>query len=466
MIGVCSETCPTILESYYLNDPKIPLLDAGTSRMVISIAQGSANMYLSGSKWNMRKKRRRSNPFRVLMLVLLIAAVIYFERFIVPTIPPPFVPTPVPTRSAASFVLEAESLFEAGKLAQAESAYYEAIEANPLEPAFYINLARIQVFSNKYMEAEESASNAVLIEPNSALANAVYGWVLDFQAFEESDKAGQDALLTEALRHIEKAVEIDPGSALIQAYYAEILIDYEIERYTDALNAAQLAVQLDPNLMETHRALGYVWESTGTYERALDSYQAALRIHNNLPILFISIGNMYQALDDVESAKDSYLHAAALDPANPDPLNRIALAEARVGNYGIASQYAADAVEKDPSNPRLHGNLGRMYFKNNENSKSILELRLAVQGGVTDDGVVVEGMPIVIDDVRVIEFYYTYGLALAIDGQCDFSEDIFELLLRVLPDNEFVVANATEGMVICGQIEPTATPEPEENSSS
>ena len=107
-----------------------------------------------------------------------------------------------------------------------------------------------------------------------------------------------------------------------------------------------------------------------------------------------------------------------------------------------------------------------MYFKNNENSKSILELRLAVQGGVTDDGVVVEGMPIVIDDVRVIEFYYTYGLALAIDGQCDFSEDIFELLLRVLPDNEFVVANATESMVICGQIEPTATPEPEENSSS
>ena len=329
------------------------------SRMVLSIAQRSANMYLSGSKWNMRKKRRRSNPFRVLILILLIAFAIYFERVIVPTIPPPFVPTPTVARGSASFVLEAESLFEAGKLAEAESAYYEAIEADPLEPDFYINLARIQVYSNKYAQAEESASNAVLIEPHSSLANAVYGWVLDFQAFEETDQARRTELFSKALESIERAVELDPDSALIQAYYAEVLIDYDIERYDDALEAAQFAVQLDPNLMESHRALGYVWESTGTYDRALDSYQAALRIHNNLPILFISIGNMYQALDDVENAVNSYLRAVALDPTNPDPLNRIALAEARIGNYGRASQYAADAVEKDPSNPRLHGNLGR-----------------------------------------------------------------------------------------------------------
>lgn len=436
------------------------------SRMVLSIAQRSANMYLSGSKWNMRKKRRRSNPFRVLILILLIAFAIYFERVIVPTIPPPFVPTPTVARGSASFVLEAESLFEAGKLAEAESAYYEAIEADPLEPDFYINLARIQVYSNKYAQAEESASNAVLIEPHSALANAVYGWVLDFQAFEETDQASRTELFSKALESIERAVELDPDSALIQAYYAEVLIDYDIERYDDALEAAQFAVQLDPNLMESHRALGYVWESTGTYDRALDSYQAALRIHNNLPILFISIGNMYQALDDVENAVNSYLRAVALDPTNPDPLNRIALAEARIGNYGRASQYAADAVEKDPSNPRLHGNLGRMYFKNNENLKAIDELRLAVQGGVTEDGTVVEGILLNnLSDVRVVEFYYTYGLALALDGQCDFSGEIFELLLRLLPDKEFVVANATESRVICGELEPTATPEPLETPS-
>jgi hypothetical protein len=73
-------------------------------------------MYLSGSKWNMRKKRRRSNPWRILLLLVLIAAALYVERFVVPTIPTPFIPTPTPTRNPASFLLEAETFFQAGKL--------------------------------------------------------------------------------------------------------------------------------------------------------------------------------------------------------------------------------------------------------------------------------------------------------------------------------------------------------------
>ena len=34
-------------------------------------------MYLSGSKWNTRKKRRRIHPLRVGLLVLLVAAAVY-----------------------------------------------------------------------------------------------------------------------------------------------------------------------------------------------------------------------------------------------------------------------------------------------------------------------------------------------------------------------------------------------------
>ena len=71
-------------------------------------------MYLSGSKWNTRKKRRRANPWRVLLLVALVAGAVYVERAIVPSVPPLFIPTATPTRSPASYVLEAESLFQSG----------------------------------------------------------------------------------------------------------------------------------------------------------------------------------------------------------------------------------------------------------------------------------------------------------------------------------------------------------------
>ena len=419
-------------------------------------------MYLSGSKWNMRKKRRKSNPWRIFLLLAIIAALIYVERMVIPTIPPPFVPTPTPTQSPAAFAMQAENLFQAGKLSQAEEAYVQAIEVDPLNVDFFIHLARVQVFQGKYREAEENASNAVLVESNSALANAVYGWVLDFRAIEAPDQEARLNLLEQAYRQVEKALAADPNSAYVQAYYAEVLMDYDIGRYEEAISAAQTAVQLDPNLMEGHRALGYVWEATGNYERAIDAYEAALRVNNNLPILHIALGNMYQALGEIDLAVDSYLRAVALDPTNPDPLNRIALAEARIGNYGIASQYAADAVSKEPSNARLHGNLGRMYYKNGEIEKAVTELRLAVQGGVTESGVVVQGLPLDDpSDARVVEFYYTYALALAKDNQCDLAIQIFELLLTVSPDDEIVLANAEEGLVICGKIEPTATPEAE-----
>lgn len=419
-------------------------------------------MYLSGSKWNMRKKRRRNNPWRILLLLLLIAAALYVERFVIPTIPTPFIPTPTPTRSPATFVLEAETFFQAGKLNQAESAYRKAIEVNPLEASYFVNLARVQIFAGKFVEAEESASNAILLEPNSALANAVYGWVLDFRAIDAPDQEARSEMLSQAFEKVSDAMVIDPNSALVLAFYAEVLIDYDIGRYEEAIQAAQSAAGIDPTLMEAHRALGYVWESTGNYERAIDSYEAALRIHNNLPMLHIAIGNMYQALGEIDLAVDSYLRAVALDPTNPDPLNRIALAEARVGNYGIASQYAADAVDKEPDNPRLHGNLGRMLYRNGEIEGAINELRLAIQGGITDDGVVVNGLPLDNpNDERVVEFYYTYGLALAKGGQCDLANQIFQLLLNVKPDDEAVIANAQEGLVICGVIEPTSTPEVE-----
>src|SRR3990172_8538643 len=103
-------------------------------------------MYLSGSKWNTRKRRRRSNPWRVLGLLLLIGALLYLNSFILPAAPPLFISTAIPTRSPASLVLEGESLFQAGKLAQAEAAYREAIAIDPQNPDYFAELARIQVF--------------------------------------------------------------------------------------------------------------------------------------------------------------------------------------------------------------------------------------------------------------------------------------------------------------------------------
>jgi len=424
-------------------------------------------MYLNGSNWNLRKRRRRSRPWRILLLVVLIAAVSYFWRIYVPSVPPLFVPTPTATRSPASYILEAESLFEAGKLYQSELAYLEAIAIQPRETAYYIDLARVRVFAGKYEEAEQAARDALVLNPDDALAHGVLGWALDFRAGQMADPLEREQLLTAALTSVERGLELNPSAPLIYAYYAEVLIDNNINAYEDALQAASRSVELDPGLLEAHRALGYVWEMTGNYELAVESYEIARQINPNLPRLYIDLGTMMRALGDVESAVDNYLNAVALAPTSTEPLILVAEAYASVGEFGKASQFAQDAVDLDPTNARLHGNLGRMFYHNNVYDEAIAQLQLAITGGVAEDGSSVQGVQLDPGDSRVIEFYYTYGLALARTSRCDEAVPVFEVLIRGVPDNEIAVFNAQEGLRLCAQEPlipeaetPTPTPEP------
>ncbi len=77
----------------------------------------------------MKKRQRRLNPIRLGVLVLLIASGVYINQIVVPTIPPPFMPTATITRSPESFVTDAEKLISEGKLFQAVEIYKNAISS-------------------------------------------------------------------------------------------------------------------------------------------------------------------------------------------------------------------------------------------------------------------------------------------------------------------------------------------------
>ncbi len=53
-----------------------------------------------------------------------------------------------------------------------------------------------------------------------------------------------------------------------------------------------------------------------------------------------------------------------------------------------------------------------MYYRNFFWPEAIQQLGYTIYGGMTEDGVEIEGIPLV-NDFRVAEYYYIYGLALA-----------------------------------------------------
>ncbi len=362
----------------------------------------------------MTRRRKRPNFFALIVLALVLLFGYYFNQVYLPSQPNPFEATPTATRSPEGLAAEAEDLFKQGKLFQAIDTYQEAINASPQNPALYIAVARIQVWAGKYEEAQTNAENAILLDPENSMAHAVRAWALDFQ--------GGDDKKAEAMKDIQRAIELDPNNALAHAYYAEILIDTGLfENYDKAAEESRVAWALNPNLLETHRARAYILEATGSegnnYELAIQEYKAAIQINPNIPILHIELGRNLRFLQVYEDAINEFTIANTLNPSDPEPDRLISRTYATIGDYAKALQYAETAVKDRPTDPDLRGNYGVMLYRNFQYQQAVEQLSLAVNGGQTEDGFPIKGIPLA-NDTRVVEYYYTYGLALARVNQC------------------------------------------------
>lgn len=372
-------------------------------------------MYLPrSSKWSMTRRRRRPNFFGWILFGLVLLFGYYLNQVYLPSRPNPFDATPTVTRSPESFVTEAEQLFKDGKLLPSIEAYQSAINSAPQNPSLYIALARIQVWAGQYEEAQANAENALLLSPENSMAHAVRAWALDFQGGADNN--------SEALSSIQKAVELDPNNALAHAYYAEILVDSgSFENYEKAALESRTAMDLDPTLLESHRARAYILENVGSegnnYELAIQEYRAAIEINGNIPILHLELGRNLRFLGVYEDAIKEFTFANTLNPPDPEPDLLISRTYATMGDYTKALQYAETAMKNRPTDASLHGNYGVMFYRNFDYEGAVKQLGLAVDGGVTEEGFPIKGLALT-SDLRIVEYYFTYGLALARTDQC------------------------------------------------
>lgn len=404
-------------------------------------------MYLQSSKYRLKRKSpRRFNLALIFILCVLIVAAALFQSYVVPVIPPLFLPSPTVTRPAASYADDAAKLFLDGKLKNSVEMYQQAILLAPTNSDLYVALSRVQIFSHDYQDALENAQNAVL-RSKSAIAYAVFG-----EALYRLDLAQAKITFDDADKQFRKSLDLDPNLALTHAYYAEMLMDSDYANWRTASAEARTAITLSPNLMEAHRALGYILLQTGNYAEALSEYLIAVDKHAKLADLWMPVGDIYLAQLEIQKAIDAYTNASTFDPNDPTPFGRISRANAKQGQYGKAAQSAETAVTLAPLDPAYRGLLGEMYYFNHEYDKAITQLTLAIAGGSVDQGPI-QGLPLAAG--RVAEYYYVYGLVLAKVGRCSDAIPIFQLLRQQLPDDELVQTNVTDGLILCKVITPT-----------
>ena len=398
------------------------------------------------------RRRDEPNVYRMFFWVILILGGMWLIRSVSSgEIKPLFLPTPTPTRLAASYALEGDAQFTAGKLEDAITAYREATKIDPNNAQLLAQLARIQVYSSAMLVKDEtikarleealvSAEQAVELAPDDSTTHSTYAFALDWNANPTLiDEREVQRLLTKAENEAVRALQLDNTNTLALAYYAEILVDQQ--KWTQAEQYIQQALDRDPSQMDVHRVHAYVLESLGEYTLAIEAYDRAIAIAPNMTFLYLRAGANYRrlAFDSPNETVQTELYEKSLEyfaqtarineqlgVQDPVPYISIAKTYAQMGQFFIAIRNVQRTIEFQPDNPVLYGELGVLYHKNRNYETGILALKCAVRGctaeescpargdcGPNDVEAEVKGLPL---SASTIYYYDIYASELAALG--------------------------------------------------
>ena len=439
-------------------------------------------------------RKPTTNPYRIFILLLLIMGSIWLIRQVDQgNIQRPFTPTATPTRVAQSYALEGDAQFEAGKLDAAITAYQEAIRVDPTNAEVLAKLARIQVYSSALLTTDDqqrdrlqdglaSINQAVELAPDDSSVHAIRAFVLDWNAnsilFDEKQVA--DYIL-EAEQEAVRAIQLDNQNALALAFYAEILVDGQ--KWNQAEQYVTQALEIDDGLMDVHRVYAYVLESFGQYNQAIQEYEKALAISPNLTFLHLRAGANYRRLafgsnNDAtrtllyEKSLEYFAKAARLNQQlgieDPVPYLSIAKTYSQEGEYFIAARNIQKALEIDPANADIYGQLGIVFFKSRNYEGSIPAFKCAIRGctaeescdgrggcGPNDVPAEVTGLDL---SGSTVVYYYTYGSVLAAlsrpkENYCSEAMIIMAEVKAEFSDDRDIMGIVQAGEAICESLE-------------
>lgn len=446
-------------------------------------------------------RKPQSNIYRMFLWVMMILGGVWMiQQINRGEIKPLFEPTPTPTRSVESYLLEGDANFTAGDVGAAITAYQEAVRENPNDAITWAKLARIQAYSSEFLivndekrdrltDALKSADKAVELAPENSFVRAVRAFVLDWNAnttLYADDPQQVQKFLIQAEQEALTALQLDTNNTLALAYYAEISLDQQkwdqAQQYIDQALAHEDADQW----MDVHRINAYLLESLGDYNLAITEYDKAIAIEPNFTFLHRRAGANYRTLafaiairEGVEAARPTYVKSLEyferaarineqINVKDPGPYLSIARTYSQLGEFFIAARNAQKALEFQPTNADIYGQLGVIYFRSRNYEGSIFSFECAIRGcsgdkscqgrgllecnselGTEFEEHTITGLPIA---PNTIVYYYTYGSVLAalsrpLDNKCEDAMQVFGEVRAELNANPEAYADGQETII-------------------
>ena len=373
------------------------------------------------------RRRRGKGRFLWPLLLLIVLGIILYEQQPTWLVPQDFQPTPVPTRSAVSYLSEAEALLAESDYDGAISAYLEMARLEPNDPMPLVELSELYLLLQDLPRSLQYAQRAYELDPKDPVVLTKYAHISDWTGDYEG-----------ALNLALDALEIDPASADTLAVLAEVYTD--VGNWEVAQDYLDQSFALEPDNVGTWRNQAYLYERQGEYEAAIVAYDKAIEIAPNRFDLYIERGRQQRVgLLDYDGANDSYRQAVEVYES-AITLDALGFGLYNVGDHLQAVRVLRVAVELDPNYGPALVHLGMALYarRNYEDAVPMLE----------------KGVTLLGDQAR-IEHIYTLGLAYIYKdpSDCAKSEGWLRKALEIDPDT----GPALEGLALCNAALPTRT---------
>lgn len=216
--------------------------------------------------------------------------------------------------------------------------------------------------------AGATASLFILNSINTANAGDLYKKANTFYELQRYE---------DALDNYQQAIDIKPEYA--QAWNGQAKALYELDSHEKALSAYDKAIELEPNYLDSWRGRGFALNKLKRYQEAIYSFDKALKLQPESPEVLNAKGQALSNLKRYDEAIQSYDKAVELQPDYDQALYNKAWVLYNLKRYKDALTTYEQVIYLKPNNERAWYNSGNALINLKRENDAIKAYSKAVQ---------------------------------------------------------------------------------------
>lgn len=206
-------------------------------------------------------------------------------------------------------------------------------------------------------------------------------------------------------------------------------------RVQQAMETYQMALVLNPNLVDAHTNLGNLYKATGDMEAAKQCYLEAIKIKPEFPIAWNNLAGVFKEEGQISTSIAYYREALRLCPEFADAHSNLGNALKEDGLIQDAIACYQSAIKLRPDFAIAHGNLGSCYYDLADFAAAIKCFNYAIQL-----------------EPNFPDAYNNLGNALKEEARLDEAINAYRAALHLKPDHPHAYNNLGNAMIEKGYI--------------